>query len=123
MRLIPRDEAFFDLFAQLAGRLSSSAKLLTQLFADPQHLAQHAASIKSVEHEADMLTHTIIARIEKSFVTPIDREDIHLLASRLDNVIDLLDGTARRAVMFRISEVREPARHLAELIIRAGDCT
>ena len=57
-----------------------------------------------------MLTHSINQRIDKSFITPIDREDIHLLASRLDDVIDLIDGTARRVAMFHINEVREPAQ-------------
>ncbi len=75
-----------------------------------------------LEHEADHLTHDVIDRIDRSFVTPLDREDIHLLASRLDDVIDLLDGTARRAQMFHLTETREPARKLTEVLVRAADC-
>jgi uncharacterized protein Yka (UPF0111/DUF47 family) len=71
--------------------------------------------IKDVEHLADVLTHSINTRIDKSFITPIDREDIHLLASRLDDVIDRLDGTARRVVMLHITEVRAPARQMAHV--------
>ena len=122
MRLIPRDEQFFDLFNQLAQRLADSARLLQKLFADPAHIGEYVAAIKELEHQADHLTHDVIDRIDRSFVTPLDREDIHLLASRLDDVIDLLDGTARRAQMFHLTETREPARKLTEVLVRAADC-
>jgi len=121
MRIIPRDEAFFDLFAQLSKRVATAARLLRDLFADPAHLEQHVAAIKAVEHEADEITHGIILRIDKSFVTPIDREDIHLLASELDNVVDLIDGTARRAQMFHIREAKPSARPLCDVLVRAVD--
>src|SRR3982750_1145422 len=109
-RLIPRDEQFFDLFNQLAEHLKTAAGLLNQLFADPSRTAELVKQIKDVEHQADVLTLSINTRIDKSFITPIDREDIHLLASRLDDVIDRLDGTARRAVMLHIKEVRGRAK-------------
>jgi predicted phosphate transport protein (TIGR00153 family) len=120
-RLIPRDEQFFDLFNQLAGHLKTSAKLVDQLFAEPHRTAELVRQIKDVEHQADVLTHSINTRIDKSFITPIDREDIHLLASRLDDVIDRLDGTARRVVMLHINEVREPAKQMAHVICSAAE--
>jgi predicted phosphate transport protein (TIGR00153 family) len=120
-RLIPRDEQFFDLFDQLTAHLTQTARMLAGLFDDPQHVADHVRAIKDVEHKADVLTSTINQRIDKSFVTPIDREDIHMLASRLDDVIDLLDGTARRFEMLHIAEVKEPARQLAQLLISAAE--
>ncbi|MGH7503416.1 MAG: DUF47 domain-containing protein [Longimicrobiales bacterium] len=120
MRILPRDQEFFTMFAQLAMRLTASAKLLNQLFLETDRLDEHVAAIKAVEHEADDLTREIIARIDRTFVTPIDREDIHLLASRLDNVIDLLDGTARRAQVFGITEAHSAARSVTEVLIRAG---
>jgi uncharacterized protein Yka (UPF0111/DUF47 family) len=121
LRLLPRDQGFFELFNNLATRMQAAAKLLDQMFAEPQRLDFHVNAIKTVEHEADQITHDIRGRIDKSFVTPIDREDIHRLAQALDNVIDLIDGTARRAAMFRIRETRDPARSLTGLIIRAVD--
>ncbi len=122
MRIIPRDEAFFDMFAELAKRIVSSSRLLHQLFTEPARIDEHVTAIKDLEHEADNLTHEVIQRIDRSFVTPIDREDIHLLVSHLDNVIDLIDGTARRAQMFHINEVRDPAKRLTDVLIRAADC-
>ena len=109
------------MFDQLAKRLTAAARLLNQLFLDTERLDEYAARIKAVEHEADNLTREIIARINKTFVTPIDREDIHLLASRLDNVIDLLDGTARRTQAFHITRTNEPARKLTDVLTRAGN--
>jgi predicted phosphate transport protein (TIGR00153 family) len=120
-RLIPRDEQFFDLFNQLAEHLRTTARLVDQLFADPSRTTELVAQIKDVEHQADVLTLSINVRIDKSFITPIDREDIHLLASRLDDVIDRLDGTARRVVMLHINEVREPAKQMAHVIVQAAD--
>jgi len=120
-RFIPRDEQFFDLFNQLAGHLKTSAQLLDQLFAHPERTTELVAQIKEVEHQADELTHSINMRIDRSFITPIDREDIHMLASRLDDVIDKLDGTARRVVMLHINEVREPAKKMAHVICQAAD--
>ena len=122
MRLIPRDERFFDLFAEIAKRLTSSARLLSQLFAEPHRLDHYVAAIKVVEHEADNITHEVNAKLDTSFVTPLDREDIHTLATRLDNVVDLIDGTARRVAMFHVTEVREPARRLSDVLVRATEC-
>ena len=121
MRLIPRDEGFFVLFNELEKRLKEAAQLLNRLFAEPDRLDHYVAAIKVVEHQADVLTHDVRARIDRSFVTPIDREDIHLLATVLDDVIDLIDGTARRAAMFHIAESREPARRLSETIALAAN--
>ena len=120
-RLIPRDEQFFDLFNQLAEHLKAAATLLNQLFADPHRTAELVKQIKDIEHQADVLTLSINQRIDKSFVTPIDREDIHMLASRLDDVIDLLDGTSRRFEMLHITVVKDPARQLARVLIDAAE--
>jgi len=118
-RLLPRDEGFFDLFNQLAGHLTTSARLLTDLFASTGRRAELVKAVKDVEHQADELMASLNVRLDRSFITPIDREDIHLLASRLDDVIDLVDGTARRADMLHIGESRQPARDLATILLQA----
>lgn len=122
MRIIPRDEEFYDMFSQLAARLSASAVLLHEMFESPSKIGSQVAKIKNLEHEADNLTHDIIERIDRTFVTPFDREDIHALASHLDEVIDLMDGTARRATIFRIEKPRPAAVVLAEVLVRAAKC-
>lgn len=116
MRFLPKDEGFFGLFDQLSARLTSSAALLRDLFNEPKRVEELVVKIKAEEHAADKLTYEIMQRIDRSFVTPLDREDIHMLANRLDNVVDLMDGTARRAVMFRISERREDAIALMDVL-------
>ena len=121
VRLIPRDEGFFEIFAEIAGCLTGAATRLGQLFADPTRLTELVRQIKELEKKADTLTHSVSVRIDSSFVTPLDREDIHLLATRLDNVVDLIDGTARRAVMFHIKESREPARRMAGCLCRSTE--
>lgn len=120
MRILPRDEKFYDLFTELATRLTASATVLRELFQDPSRLDAKVTAIKELEHQADNLTHDIIDRIDRTFVTPFDREDIHQLASELDEVIDFIDGTARRAQIFRIQKIRPPAIVLAEVLSRAA---
>lgn len=118
-RLIPHDQEFFTLFDELATHLGTAAVLLKELFDNPASLQEKMKAIKAVEHKADQLTHDINEKIDRSFVTPIDREDIHALSTRIDDVIDLLDGTARRAETFHIGEVRPPAKQLCALLVEA----
>jgi len=119
LQLIPRDSQFYDLFAQVASRMSGSANLLHELFKDPSKLDQNVAQIKTLEHEADNLTHDTIDRINRTFVTPFDREDIHALAGHLDEVVDIIDGTARRFTIFHIRESRQHGVILSEVLLRA----
>ena len=121
MPLIPRDKGFFDLFNRLAAKNKVAAELLRDLFTQPDRLEHFVAAIKVVEHEADSLTHEVSTRLNSSFITPLDREDIHSLASSLDTVVDLIDGTARRAQMFHIEGTTDAARDLAEILVKAVD--
>lgn len=120
MKFFAKDETFFDYFRQLAVYIGQSAELLKKLFEDLGSAAAIANEIKKVEQDGDTIVHTINQRIDTSFVTPLDREDIHLLAKRLDNVIDLINGAARRVVMFRVTEIRPGGVEMADIIIRAG---
>jgi predicted phosphate transport protein (TIGR00153 family) len=120
MRLLPRDEKFFDMFSAVAAIAVESAGRLQELLgADAPHRNAIVDQIKRLEHEADQVTHDVVTRLDRVFITPLDREDIHLLASRLDDVIDLIDGTARRLQMFRAGKAPEGAVLLADVIGRA----
>jgi uncharacterized protein Yka (UPF0111/DUF47 family) len=116
VRLIPRDEGFFALFNQLASKMKDAAKLLTEMFTNPERLDHYVVAIKKVEHEADAVIHEVGTRLDRTFITPLDREDIYRLAQELDTVVDLIDGTARRAAMFKLREARPYAVRLAGIL-------
>jgi predicted phosphate transport protein (TIGR00153 family) len=120
MRLLPRDEKFFDLFSAVAAYSVEAAGLQHELLrAAGTHRGAIVDQIKRLEHMADQVTHDVVTRLDRVFITPLDREDIHLLASHLDDVIDLIDGTARRLQMFHAGEAPEGAILIAEVITRA----
>ncbi len=119
MRLLPRDEEFFDLFVEVADRNKEAAQLLRELFeAAPERRTPIVERIKRLEHEADEVTHEVVNRLDRTFITPLDREDIHQLASDLDDVMDMMDGTARRAQIFHIGTAPAGVRQLTEVIQR-----
>jgi uncharacterized protein len=120
VRLLPRDENFFELFTAVSERTVEAAGLTEEMLrADPKRRTFLVESIKRLEHECDQITHEVITRLDRSFITPLDREDIHELASGLDDVIDLIDGMARRAQIFHVGEAPEGAILLANVIKRA----
>jgi hypothetical protein len=114
--LLPREESFFDLFIEVARRSHSAAEHLAGLFAEPERAAYHAEQIKRLEHECDHLTHEVVNRLDRTFITPIDREDIYRLASDLDDVIDVIDGVARRTQLFKVGPAPEAAKRLTAVI-------
>jgi len=119
VRLLPREEEFFDLFVAVADRNKQAAQHLRALFeAPPERRAPHVEAIKRLEHEADQVTHEVVNRLDRTFITPLDREDMHQLASDLDDVMDVMDGTARRAQLYRVGPAPEEVKRLAEVIQR-----
>ena len=120
-RLIPREEKFYDDFKLMADQLRQGARLLEAMFAVDPPLADKAIEIKEVEHQCDFLTHEIIQRLNKTFVTPIDREDIHELAKTLDDVMDAIDNAAALIPLYRIDFIRPGARELTQVIIKQTD--
>lgn len=122
MRLLPRDERFFDLFTSVATLNVEAARHLHELLAAPSEQRPFLAeSIKRLEHEADTITHEVITRLDRSFITPLDREDIHMLASRLDDILDRIDGTARRVLIFRPGPAPKGIVDMAEVIVRSTE--
>ena len=115
-RLLPREETFYADFIAMADQLKVGARLLEEMFATDPPLADKAHEIKEVEHKCDFLTHEIIQRLNKTFVTPIDREDIHSLARTLDDVMDAIDNAASLVPLYRIDRVRFGARELGKII-------
>src|SRR3977135_3835668 len=102
-RLIPRETKFFELLAELSTSLTAGARLLQAILEDPHDLEKRVAEMQAIEHEGDRATHAIIAKLNTSFITPFDREDIHRLASSLDDVLDFVNAAAVRLVMYKIA--------------------
>ena len=107
-RLIPKEERFYDDFVALAEEIRRGASILEEMLAPEQPLWDKADEIKEVEHKCDFLTHEIIQRLHRTFVTPLDREDIHSLARSLDDVMDAIDATAAHRPA--LSDQRRPHR-------------
>jgi len=115
-RLIPREQRFFDDFVALARQIRHGAGLLEEMLAPDRPIWDKAEEIKEVEHECDTLTHQIIQRLHRTFVTPLDREDIFGLARSLDDVMDAIDATAALVRLYQIGQVRPDARILSRII-------
>src|SRR5690242_3330049 len=119
VRLLPREEEFFDLFVAVATRNTEAAQHLRELFdAAPDRRTPQVEAIKRLEHEADQVTHEIVNRLDRTFITPLDREDIHQLASDLDDVMDAIDGTARRSQIFRLGASPAGVLRITEVLQR-----
>lgn len=116
--LIPREERFFDLFERNADNLVEGAKTLVQALEQPQARQVHAARLVEVEHWADEVTHQIMAALNRTFVTPIDREDIAGLAHALDDVVDHMEAALTRMQLFKLDGPSPLALELAQLVLQ-----
>ena len=119
--MLPREEAFYADFIAMADQVKIGARLLEEMFASQPPLADKAHEIKEVEHKCDFLTHEIIQRLNRTFVTPMDREDIHSLARTIDDVMDAIDNAAALVPLYKIDKVRPGARELAKVISSSAD--
>jgi len=123
LRIFPREESFFDLFEAAADNLAEAAKLLLDMvedFVDPEMKAKR---LTDLEHEGDRLTHAILSRLNSTFITPFDREDIYALAANLDDVVDSLEAAADMMVLHRVSEPIEAVVEQSRLVEKAANET
>ena len=119
MGLFPKDTNFYDLFERSAGKVCEGADLLAELVKDFTNVPLKAKRIKDVEHEADLITHETIEKLNKTFVTPLDREDIHGLICSLDNILDHVEAAADKFSLYRIPEVQPDAALLADVLVHS----
>jgi predicted phosphate transport protein (TIGR00153 family) len=116
---LPREEQYFALFSRMTSYIYDASRVLVEMVNDPDgDYEEHARRIKAIEHECDELTHTVSTRLNKSFITPFDREDIYLMSSALDDIVDLIDDSALTMVMYGVRESTVHARNLADVIQR-----
>ena len=116
--LTPRDMGFYNLFEQDTSNLVAAAEMLVDLFDNYENVEAKARQLKDLEHKGDTITHDIIQRLHRTFVTPIDREDITLLANSLDDVMDLIEAAGRTTHLYGIAQPTERARQLARIVAR-----
>jgi len=121
VRLIPRDTKFFDMFAEMASNLGDGARLLQQTLSDFQNLDTRVRQLKDIEHRGDEMTHNVLTKLNQTFITPFDREDIYRLASSLDDVLDFVYAAGVRLIMYKINSAPPPATLLAEIIVKQSD--
>src|SRR6266699_2408403 len=116
-RLIRREIKFFELFAELSSNLTEGAKLLRSILENPVDLGVRAEQMQAIEHKGDKATHAIITKLNQTFITPFDREDIHRLASSLDDVLDFMNTATTRLVLYKITDPPPAAAQLSGLIV------
>ncbi|MGQ0762701.1 MAG: DUF47 domain-containing protein [Acidobacteriota bacterium] len=116
-KLLPREDQYFDLFVQMTNYIVEAVRELRDMLNDKQpNFAEYSQRIKRLEHACDELTHTISTKLNKSFITPFDREDIYLMSSALDDIVDLIDDAARAIIIFDVREIKPYAQDFAGVL-------
>lgn len=122
-RLIPRQTKFFDMFVEIATNVAAGAQVLSDLLHnwDYDRLPDAVRKIKSIEHRGDEMTHQLLIKLNQTFITPFDREDIHLLASSLDDVLDFVNAAGDRLLTYKITQPSPSAKVLADIIVKQSE--
>src|SRR4029078_3666575 len=108
LNFLPREEQYFDLFIQMTLYISSAARELKEMLADKNHdYGEYAQSLKGLEHACDEVNHNVSTRLNKSFITPFDREDIYTMSTALDDIVDLIDARARAIIIYDVQEINQ----------------
>jgi uncharacterized protein len=118
VRLVPRETKFFNMFAEMSGNVTDGARLLLEILQDFQNVESRLQKLQEIEHRGDDMTHAIITKLNQTFITPFDREDIHRLATTLDDVLDYVHAAGERLTTYKITQRSPRATRLAELIVR-----
>jgi predicted phosphate transport protein (TIGR00153 family) len=116
MRLFPKNHKFFDLFAESSSKIVSAAQALEELISERKNLHGKAAEIREIEHAGDAVIHETVARLHKTFLTPIDREDIHRLISRMDDVLDLINEAAQAMLLYKVERPPDKMSSMAHVL-------
>ena len=118
LRLLPRDEKFFDLFEKAADVVLAGAETLLRMLSDFDNADIYRKKIGDLEHEGDAVIHAVVDKLNRTFVTPFDHEDIRAIASRLDDVIDYIQATAERLVLYQVKEPYPDSVELAGVLVQ-----
>ncbi len=117
--LIPKNVKFFEMFSQSAKILQEAAKVLSEMMSGgAAGIQSGAARLERLEHDADVLTHEVLIALDKSFITPIDREDIHQLIVALDDCMDYMEAVTERMILYGLTEVTPPMKGLVDVLVK-----
>ena len=122
MRLFPRNENFFDHFEELANKIGDGGRLFLEMTENHDYTESKITKLKEIEHEADVITHRTYEKMHKTFLTPLDREDIYALVNKMDSILDMIEATAVRIYLYKVKkpddEIIKQAKILNEAIIK-----
>ena len=118
LRLIPKEIQFFELFERSAKLLLDGSKVLVEIVNDFQELPTKAQRLERLEHDADQVTHEIMAKLNRTFITPLDREDIHGLATALDDVMDFIEAVTEHLVLYKVKQSTPKFQALAQVVLK-----
>lgn len=121
LRLLPKEEKFYEIFIEAGTNIHNAAKHLKLMLEKGTDFDRYVREIKEMEHIGDKLTHEIIKKLNKTFVTPFDREDIHALSKTMDDVLDFIYSAANQLLVFRIEKYGEDAVRLSQIIVEATE--
>jgi len=123
MRLIPRETKFFDMFEEIAGNVVDAARILAELLNnyDYERMPREVERIREIEHHGDNMTHRLLVKLNQTFITPFDREDIHLLVSSLDDLLDFIFSASDRLLNYKITQPSPSAKILASIILQQAE--
>jgi len=118
-RLLPRETSFFDFFDSHAALTVEGAKEFLSMVSTNANIVAKAKRIKEIEHETDVITHHCVEALHRTFITPIERDDIHRLITRMDDVMDYIEAAAERMVLYEIHESTAEVRDMSDVLVRA----
>ncbi|MBI1798966.1 MAG: DUF47 domain-containing protein [Candidatus Eisenbacteria bacterium] len=118
--LFPREEDFFALFRKQGALVKLGCDQLNEMMTSFDRLGERARQLKDTEHQGDLVAHELFERLNRTFITPLEREDIHDLASGLDDVLDAVEAIASRLVLYKIQSATPEARQLAAIVVKSG---
>lgn len=118
VRLVPREGKFFEMFSGMSSNVTRGALLLKAILSDMQNVEARVQQLSDIEHAGDDMTHSILTKLNQTFITPFDREDIHKLATSLDDVLDFIHAAGERLIMYKITAAPPATLELAQIIVR-----
>jgi uncharacterized protein len=121
MRFLPRDESFFDYFEKQGRKTVEGCHALVAMVSAPGDISAQAKAISDIEHECDRITHAVVAQLHKTFITPIDRNDIYRLITKMDDIMDFVEAAAERISLYGVTDMTSEVSALARVLLESAE--